>query len=156
MAKLLYRPDEVAEMLNISNRTLRRMMADRQIAIIWIRGQKRIHQTELEKVLLGEMARLGQTCPQKYIRPIAKRPQLQRSQKLAVWVSQYGPERLARDLRVSRSSVYRWVAQTDQRCPPRIETAMAIVALSKIKPLLGEALTIEDIMGKVKSQEVSQ
>ena len=52
----LYRPDQAADMLQVSRRTIQRMISDKQIATVLIRGAKRIPEIELERLIAEQMA----------------------------------------------------------------------------------------------------
>jgi hypothetical protein len=108
-----------------------------------------VHKTTQKCTNVTEFSGLiGNNCNSMKRSP-TKRPPLKPSRKFIDWVAEFGPLRLARALGVWRSSVHSWVTLTGIRRPPRIETAIEIVALSRIEPLRGiETLTISDIFGE--------
>lgn len=87
--------------------------------------------------------------------PVVNRQPPELSSNFIEWVAQFKPTRLARSLGVARSSVHAWVTVTGKRHKPRVETAMDIVALSRVEPLRGEViLTVTDILGEVQISNV--
>lgn len=53
----LYTLDEVADVLRCSLRTVRRIIADGNLRVTWVRGRRRISETELRAYLAGPARR---------------------------------------------------------------------------------------------------